>query len=1161
MVRHKKRLFLWTLIPILTIGIIGYFFLHYFLDPNLYLNVFRKSLATTLGREVSIGKAKIDFWGGVGIAFEEFRIKDRSLTHDLLQSKRVILKLRFLPLLKKEFKLKRVILERPTLHLLKNSNGRFNVFDGPLTVKGFETAQQKMIQTLSTLFGGSFSIRDGEISFSDESLGESPVTTEIRSLDLQLSEVSYHQPFSFTFKGEIVHSKKKGQLSISGTIQDLPEDLNLSKTKLEAEVRMKGIEIFHFWPYLKTRLPMKAISGVLDLNAYYEGNFSGIFKTSSKIKLRDVVYDHPQVFGTILTPKWLNLDLEMDCGLKEIQVHHLSLELPEIKVNGKGKIYGIGSKEMGIEAEARSSPFDLLEGRKFIPYRIITPRVSDPLFRGEGSGSVQIVSVKLSGKMPEIEHCDQLQYAHILSAEVKLNKARVKFPWNLAALEDLKGNLLFKEGNLNLKELVGGFYHSTIDRADGTLYHLLHTPDLQIRSQGRLDLVDLPSLMKVWESTGPFSETVSPITSLSGTVQYQLSAKGELKPPFHFQHQGVYHLAKVRFIHPQVPLPVLIEEGKVDISNEGLQWSGTEVTLGKSSFLMDGSWRSDENAGPFEIIARGKVDLRNLLSLSQSPLIPEKIQLKVKDIESLSGTSQFSFKCRRTADHQSFSYEGELLPKETSLLLKGTSQPLSFGGGGFSFSDSGVVFSKMKVQFRNSSLALDGFIKGGNLSLSTTGSVDLKNLHSLFQSPLAPYRMRSEMENIQEIGGRAEVRLKWSGQSEDWVSAIKEGKIQLKGFSFQHPKIPVPLSQIEGSFLISPDQIRFDEVKGKLGDSLIAFSGSMSRAEQRVGSGKQISLQLASPQLDLDLLFSKREGSTPISFEKVRDWLSHWSIEGKVDIGQGKYQTLEYQGLKAEIKSVNGKLIFHPVQSKVDGGDIWGEAWIQPTEKGIRFEIKPRISNIDAKAFLRTVFQKGEDQKILLAGRVHIDKVELQGEGENFQKVKESLNGSLRLEVENGVIERFNILAKIFSILNVSQLLMGRLPDLKTQGLPYHQIVANIEVKDGIASTEDFLVESNAMKITIFGKIDLGKNLIDAKIGIHPLVMIDTVLNRIPIAGYILTGKDKAFLSYYYEVKGDLDDPKIEAIPIKGMGEKFLGIIPRLLETPIRPFQKAPLSK
>jgi hypothetical protein len=362
---------------------------------------------------------------------------------------------------------------------------------------------------------------------------------------------------------------------------------------------------------------------------------------------------------------------------------------------------------------------------------------------------------------------------------------------------------------------------------------------------------------------------------------------------------------------------------------------------------------------------------------------------------------------------------------------------------------------------------------------------------------------------------------------------------------------------MEGSFLISPEQIRFDEVKGKLGDSPIAFSGSLSRMEQPSGS-KQILLQFSSPRLDLDPLFSGKGWATSISFEKVRDWLSHWSLEGKVDIGQGKYHALDYEALSIEIKTINGKFFFHPLQSKVAGGDIWGEAWIQPSEKGLRFEIRPRISNIDVKAFLRTIFQKSEAQQILLAGRVHIDKVELQGEGENFQKVKESLNGRLRLEMEDGVIEKFNILSKIFSILNVSQILMGRLPDLKTQGLPYRHITADIHVEDGIASTEDFLVDSDAMKITILGKIDLGKNLIDAKIGIHPLVAIDTALGKIPVASYILFGKDKAFLSYYYEVKGDLNDPKIEAIPIKGMGEKFLGIIPRLLETPLRPFQKTP---
>jgi uncharacterized protein YhdP len=99
------------------------------------------------------------------------------------------------------------------------------------------------------------------------------------------------------------------------------------------------------------------------------------------------------------------------------------------------------------------------------------------------------------------------------------------------------------------------------------------------------------------------------------------------------------------------------------------------------------------------------------------------------------------------------------------------------------------------------------------------------------------------------------------------------------------------------------------------------------------------------------------------------------------------------------------------------------------------------------------------------------------------------------------------------------------------------------------------------MKITLIGKVDLGKNQIDARIGIHPLVTIDTLLSKVPIAGYILTGKDKAFLSYVYEVTGELDDPKIEAIPMKGMGENFLGIIRRLLETPLRPFQQSPSGK
>jgi uncharacterized protein involved in outer membrane biogenesis len=283
-------------------------------------------------------------------------------------------------------------------------------------------------------------------------------------------------------------------------------------------------------------------------------------------------------------------------------------------------------------------------------------------------------------------------------------------------------------------------------------------------------------------------------------------------------------------------------------------------------------------------------------------------------------------------------------------------------------------------------------------------------------------------------------------------------------------------------------------------------------------------------------------------------------VEGKVEAAQARYQDLFYQELKLEVKTQEGKLHVYPFQLKGAGGDFWGEGWFQPLEKGIRFEIRPRVSNMEARAFMRILTPGSRDERIAYSGRFHIDKAEFQGEGEDFQKIKESLNGNLRLQLVNGAIEKSNILSKIFSILNVSQYFKGRSPDLMTRGLPFQQIVANFQIKDGVATTADFLVDSDAMRITGIGRIDLGKNEIDAKVGVHPLVGVDTVLSKIPIAGYILTGKDKAFLSFVYEVRGDLDDPKVEAIPIQSIPGGLFGIIKRLLETPLRPFQKLPNS-
>ncbi len=1148
------------MIPVVVAGILLFWTIQYLFNPDLYRNAIQKTLTSQLGRDVTFGKAKIGFWGGIGIAFEDFRIKDRSRSYDLLHSQRLIVTAKTLPLLKREVQWKRVTLERPIGRLSRDRDGRFNFFDTPLTGEVLKSSQQKTIETLSTLFGGTLSIRSGEFSFSDDFLGGEPIVTEIKSLDLRLSKISFETPFPFRMQGKILHGKREGDFSISGTLEGISKEMDLSKGKVKAEVNVKGVEVFHFWPYFKSFLPMNKVAAVFNLKGRYEGDLSGPFIASARIQLREVTYDHPKVFAYVFTPPWIALDLQARYERGTFEVPKCSIELPEIKIRAKGKIYGIGTKEMGMEAEASSNVFDLADGRRFIPFRIITPSVSEPLFRAEGSGPVQILSVKLSGKMPEIDHCDELTNAHVLTVEMKINNARLKLPWNLPALEGLKGHLLFKQGHLHLSDVTGRVFHSTIDRASGTFYELLQVPTLEVQGQGQFQLADLFPLLKtdIFADDTDTTHALGPIRSLSGKAPYQLSVKGRLKSPLHFKHQGSYHLSKVHLTHSKISFPVFIGEGKVDLSNDELRWSGARVEFGNSDLLTSGSLK---RGGASEITAKGKIDLKNLLALLHSPLFLEKTAWKTEDIQALSGTGQFSFYGRKTTLSQPLSYELDLIPKDASLLFKGTISPIHFRDGSLSISSLGTTFSKLKIQSLNSSLTLDGTVQQGELNLSTSGSIDLKHIYSLLPLPLFPDSVRSQLDEMKDPAGVVELRLNWSGKAEKGIDAIKDGEILLKGVSFRHEKIPIPLSQIEGKIFLSPEQMRWDKVKGRLGDSLITLSIASSRISEpsrETGSGmmKRLFLHITSPELNLTPLFPEREDQAPASFEKIGQWLTQWAIEGKVDVEKGRYQHFDFKDLKFEMRMAGRRLILRPFELKANGGNLWGEAWIEPSERGIRFEMKPRLSHMETAPFLRALLKKEEQEKVFVTGRLYIDQVKLGGEGENFQKIKGSLQGGLRVELENGVIEKANILSKIFSILNVSQLFKGRLPDLKARGLPYQRISATFQFKDGIASTEDFLVDSDAMRITAIGKIDFGKHWIDSKVGVHPLGTVDTILSNIPIAGYILTGKDKAFLSYVYEVKGDLDDPKIEAIPFKALGEGLVGLFKRLLETPLRPFQK-----
>jgi len=153
--------------------------------------------------------------------------------------------------------------------------------------------------------------------------------------------------------------------------------------------------------------------------------------------------------------------------------------------------------------------------------------------------------------------------------------------------------------------------------------------------------------------------------------------------------------------------------------------------------------------------------------------------------------------------------------------------------------------------------------------------------------------------------------------------------------------------------------------------------------------------------------------------------------------------------------------------------------------------------------------------------------------------------------MERGRIRRFNVLSKVFSLLNVSQLIKGKLPELTGEGLPYNAITGEIGIARGVARTENLLVDSDAMKIGIIGEADLARKELDLTVSLHPMGTVDTIVSKVPVVGRILAGEDESVISYYVKVTGDFSNPKVKHIPFRSMEKGLIQMIRRLLESPM----------
>jgi uncharacterized protein involved in outer membrane biogenesis len=460
-----------------------------------------------------------------------------------------------------------------------------------------------------------------------------------------------------------------------------------------------------------------------------------------------------------------------------------------------------------------------------------------------------------------------------------------------------------------------------------------------------------------------------------------------------------------------------------------------------------------------------------------------------------------------------------------------------------------------------------------------------------------------------KLRGTVQAHIKGGGDPDDFSAMDYHGSVDIKSFSL-HPGVDLKqISDINGSIIFKGNSLETSNMAAHYGSSAM----TMKAAIKSLKSPKdEIMITLSSPQLylrDINLAdghpdaairrlnanCTLRKGSVTLRSVSGLINSSNFNLNGKyltgrtpqatisvtsskldlddlrifaspaqkgespqtpgldlklaLNVDAGNFGKLTFSKLKAAVQQEKGTIYLQHLTAGMLGGKLTAKGKIAPGGvKGDYYDLNLDISKADAdKLFDALEISREVSGTLALHGN-------LTARGNTLLDIKKSALGNIHLNMNNGMLRKFNTLSKVFSILNVSQLLKFQLPDMVSGGMPYNSIKGDISVKGGLLDTQDLFISSNAINISIVGSADIVKEELNLTLGVQPLQTVDKIVNRIPIVGWLLTGKEKDLLTAYFEAKGKWSDPQVSAIPVKSIGKGILHIFIRAFQLPVKLF-------
>ncbi|MDY0301290.1 MAG: AsmA-like C-terminal domain-containing protein [Trichlorobacter sp.] len=373
---------------------------------------------------------------------------------------------------------------------------------------------------------------------------------------------------------------------------------------------------------------------------------------------------------------------------------------------------------------------------------------------------------------------------------------------------------------------------------------------------------------------------------------------------------------------------------------------------------------------------------------------------------------------------------------------------------------------------------------------------------------------------------------------------VKSPLLNLQDFGLIADNLP-PVHNFSTRLSLNDHSFKIRSLKANLEKTEVSARGRYS--SKPIPS---LYLNINAPMVDIEellpILSATRTANTKNS-DDVKP--SELLVTGRLRAANGCYHNFRFSNFSVNLKRNGNKLNLDNLEAELFDGMLHadGQLTLNPGSAS-DWSLQTQLLQARTDDFFNALEIDRE-----ISGRLNLNS-NLSTKGNSFDEMRRNLQGKLDIKMERGTLKQFNALSKAFSILNLSQLLSFELPDMVHDGMPFNKITATYNLENGVLSTKNFFVDSNAMHISMVGDVDLHQEKLDLLIGIQPLQTVDKIISRIPIIGWILTGGDNNLISAYFEAKGSWSDPKVSTITAKSIAQGTLGIFQRVFELPVRIF-------